>query len=379
MSRTQHVTTDAAVLEAQGDAACAKRSNPEFADLIGRSGPMLEVLRTVERVSGTDLPVMIVGESGTGKDVIARAIHMASHRAAYPFLAVSCGALTETLLQAELFGHSANAFAGATVSRQGALADAQGGTLLLDEISDLSPALQASLVQVIQSNEIRPSGSPIGIRLDVRIIATTSRDPDVLVASGLLREDLLRVLSVISLRLPPLRERGRDIDSMISAFIARYRRPGSTPVRVASDAQERLRSYAWPGNVRELRQTMQRLASTVNGPTIRLSDLPERIRSTHGELDVLIHEMPSQDVVGKAWPVEAAGGEGSDGPADPDRTWLPLVELERRYLVRTLYYTRGNKKRAAAILGVDRKTLSRMVERHTINVMRIKRDVRGLR
>ncbi len=186
---------------------------------------------------------------------------------------------------------------------------------------------------------------------------------------------------MISLRLPPLRERAGDIDLMIQAFLARYRPTDAPPIRIAPEALERLRSYTWPGNVRELRHTMQRLAVLSSGNVVRVADLPEKVRNTHGELDELLHENPGQDVVGPSWegngtPPRPATAKSPD---DPDRTWLPLSELERRYLVRVLYHTRGNKKRAAEILGVDRKTLSRMVERHAVNVARIKRDVRGLR
>jgi two-component system, NtrC family, response regulator AtoC len=354
----------------------------EYADLIGRSGPMIEVFKTIGRVAMTELPVLISGESGTGKEVIARTIHANSPRASHPFVAVDCGALTETLLETELFGHVRGAFTGAGSDRRGVFEEANGGTLMLDEVTETSPAFQLKLVRALQENEVRRVGSNIATKINVRILATTNRDPEALVGSGLFREDLLYRLNVISLRLPPLRERAGDIDLLISAFLTRYRAPGATAIRLAPEAMERLRSYAWPGNVRELRHTMQRLVGLSTGAMIRVSDLPEKIRNTHGELDELLHENPSQDVVGPAWEANAKPARASAATRpgeEADRTWLPLSELERRYLVRVLYYTRGNKKRAAEILGVDRKTLSRMVERHAVNVARIKRDVRGLR
>jgi DNA-binding NtrC family response regulator len=170
------------------------------------------------------------------------------------------------------------------------------------------------------------------------------------------------------------------VDLMISAFLARYRPPGAPAIRIAPEAMERLRAYSWPGNVRELRHTMQRLSMLSTGNVIRIADLPEKIRNTYGELDELLHENPAQDVVGPAWEAgRVARGAAARPGQEGDTNWLPLSEIEHRYLVRVLYYTRGNKKRAAEILGVDRKTLSRMVERHAINVARIKRDVRGLR
>jgi DNA-binding NtrC family response regulator len=342
---------------------------------------MIEVFKTIGRVAMTDLPVLICGESGTGKEVIARTIHSNSPRGSAPFVAVNCGALTETLLETELFGHVRGAFTGAGSDRRGLFEEANGGTLLLDEVTETSPSFQVKLLRVLQENEVKRVGSNVPTKINVRILATTNRDPEALVGSGLFREDLLYRLNVISLRLPPLRERAEDIDLMISAFLVRYRPPDAPPIRVAPEAMERLRSYSWPGNVRELRHTMQRLAVLATGSAVRVADLPEKIRNTHGELDELLHENPGQDVVGPAWetegkPARAASAKPAD---DPDRTWLPLGELERRYLVRVLYHTRGNKKRAAEILGVDRKTLSRMVERHAVNVARIKRDVRGLR
>ncbi len=355
----------------------------EFADLIGRSAPMIEVFKMIGRVATTDLPLLICGESGTGKEVIARTIHANSPRNAKAFVAVNCGALTETLLETELFGHVRGAFTGAGSDRRGLFEEANGGTLLLDEVTETSPAFQVKLLRVLQENEVRRVGSNISTKVNVRILATTNRDPEALVTSGLFREDLLYRLNVISLRLPPLRERAGDIDLMIAAFLSRYRKPDAPALRIAPEALERLRSYAWPGNVRELRHTMQRLAVLSTGNVVRVADLPEKVRNTTGELDELLHENPSQDVVGPAWESDGtpkrATGAAAKAADDPDRTWLPLSELERRYLVRVLYYTKGNKKRAAEILGVDRKTLSRMVERHAVNVARIKRDVRGLR
>jgi DNA-binding NtrC family response regulator len=362
------------------EASAGAEPAAEFADLIGRAAPMIEVFKTIGRVAATDLPVLIFGESGTGKEVVARAIHANSPRAAKPFVAVNFGALTETLLEAELFGYVRGAFPGALADRRGLFEEASGGTLLLDEVTEASPAFQLKLVRALQDNEVRRVGSNVPARINVRVIATTSRDPETLVASGAFREDLLYRLNVVSLRLPPLRERGGDIDLLIATFLARYRPLDAPPLRLSPEALERLRSYSWPGNMRELRHTMQRLAVADVDGVVRVADLPEKVRNTHGELDELLHENPAQDVVGPAWEADAKPARGAaKSPAAPDRTWLPLSELERRYLVRVLYYTRGNKKRAAEILGVDRKTLSRMVERHAVNVARIKRDVRGLR
>lgn len=368
MERRQSVRAAARTVEADSG----------FPDLLGRSPAMAEVFRNIDRISMTDLAVLISGESGTEKEAVARTIHAKSPRASRPFVAVNCGSLPEGLLERELFGHVKGALPGAVADRRGLFEEAAGGTLLLDEVAELSPGFQARLAEVLQSGEVRRVGADSATKLDVRLIATANRDPEVLVSTGLFREDLMHRLSVVSFRLPPLRERSGDIDVLVPAFLSRYRPANMTQMRVAAEALVCLRAYAWPGNIRELRHAMQRIATTVSGHIVRLADLPDKIRTSTGELDELLHEMPSQDVVGAAWPAKPGSAPARD-PNDPDAAWLPLAEIERRYLVRVLYHTRGNKKRGAEILGVDRKTLSRMVERHSVNVARIKRDVRGLR
>jgi DNA-binding NtrC family response regulator len=356
----------------RAEAEAAATADPEFADFVAKSPAMLNLLKTVTRTAVTDLPTLVLGESGTGKNAVARAIHSHSGRAGNPFLTVDCGALTETLLEADLFGYTAGAFPGANATRRGLLELAEGGTLLLDEVTELSLSTQDKLLRVLQEGEVYPLGSDTPTKIDVRVVATTNRDAEALVATRQFRHDLLYRLNVVSIRVPPLRERGGDMDSMIQAFLTRYRPAGMGTVRFAPEALERLRGYSWPGNVRELRHVVQRIAATIPS-LVKISDLPEHIRNAHGDLDELLHEIPTQDVVGPAWMEAASGATAENG----DRTWQPLTEIERRYLVRVLYHTRGNKKKAAEVLGVDRKTLSRMVERHAINVARIKRDVRG--
>jgi DNA-binding NtrC family response regulator len=351
----------------------------EYADYLGRSTAMTEVFKTIERVAANDLPILLWGESGTGKEVTARAIHAASPRGPWPFFTVNCGALTETLLEAELFGCAKGAFPGAVANRPGLFELANGGTVLLKAIAETSLAFQAKLLDALQNNEITRVGSESAIRINVRVLASTTRDPEMAVATGVVRDDLLYRLNMISFRLPPLRERGGDIDLLANAFLNRYRSPESTARRIAPEALQRLRVYSWPGNVRELRQTLQRLAILAPNATIRVADLPEKIRNAAGDLDELLTEMPGQDVGPALKETARAAEDGQAKPTDPEHAWFPLVELEKRYLMRVLYHTRGNKKRAAEIIGVDRKTLSRMVERHDINVARIKRDVRGLR
>jgi two-component system, NtrC family, response regulator AtoC len=355
-------------------------SASEAIGIVGSSAPMQEVFKIVGRVAATDLPVLILGESGTGKGLVARALHAESPRASRPFVSVNCAALTDALLDVELFGHARDAFDGAKGDRPGLFEQANGGTVLLDEVVEASPAIQIKLARLLNEGVVQRSGSTEPLPVDVRVLATTNRDPEALVLSGHFRDDLLHRLNIVTIRLPRLRDRAADIEPLAAVFLARFAPPKSSSTRLSPEALDRLRAYAWPGNVRELRHTMQRLATSTQG-TIRVSDLPEHIRNAHGDLDELLHEIPGKDVVGPAWTSSGASrpGLGPESEQGADRTWVPLSEIERRYLVRVLYHTRGNKKRAAEILEVDRKTLSRMVERHVINVARIKRDVRGRR
>jgi DNA-binding NtrC family response regulator len=328
------------------------------ADLVGRSPSMLEVFKTVGRVAATDLPVLICGESGTGKEVIARKIHASSRRAGRHFVAVNCGALTETLLESELFGHARGSFTGALNERRGLFEEAHGGTLLLDEITETSPAFQVKLLRVLQEGEIRRVGANVPVKIDVRVLSTTNRDPEEIVATKQFREDLMFRLNAVTIRVPPLREREGDIDLMIGSFLAKFQPPDAPAIRVAPEALDRLRMYRWPGNVRELQHTIQRISVLNSGGVVRLEDLPEKIRAVNGQLEALIGETAPH----------------SPEAADESR-WLTLDEIERRYVLKVLQYTGGNKSQAADILAVDRKTLARMVERHGLDVEQVKRDV----
>jgi two-component system response regulator AtoC len=305
-------------------------------ELLGNSPVMIEVVKTAARVAATDLPVVIRGESGTGKELIARLIHRRSPRADRPFVAVNCGALPDTLLESELFGHTRGAFTGAESARRGLFEEADGGTLLLDEVTETSAQFQVKLLRVLQEGEFRPLGTNTKKRVNVRVIAATNRDPQALVEQGLFRQDLLYRLQGVSILLPALRERREDVRTMALAFLSQYAL-GQRRLSVTKDAMLAMERYHWPGNVRELKHLCQRLAALSSG-VIRLEDLPAEIVSTPRVTSVMNAIIP----------------EGE----------LPTLEqLESSYLLRVLSAVGGNKSRAAQVMGVDRKTLYRMIER----------------
>jgi DNA-binding NtrC family response regulator len=305
-------------------------------EILGNSPSMIDVVKTATRVASTDLPVMVCGESGTGKELFARLIHRKSGRSDRPFVAVNCGALPDTLLESELFGHVRGAFTGAESVRRGLFEEADGGTLLLDEVTETSPAFQVKLLRALQEGEIRPLGSKTRKQVNVRVLAATNRDPKSLVDAGLFRQDLLYRLQGVSITLPPLRDRRDDIPTMATAFLSQYNTKGRS-LSVSKDAMLALEWYSWPGNVRELKHVMQRLAALSNG-IIRIEDLPQEIVSTPSVTSAL------DDIV-------------------PDGSLPTLERLEANYLLKVLSAVGGNKSRAAQVMGVDRKTLYRMIDR----------------
>ncbi|HXU36363.1 MAG TPA: sigma-54 dependent transcriptional regulator [Blastocatellia bacterium] len=305
-------------------------------EILGNSPVMIDVVKTAARVAVTHLPVMIRGESGTGKELIARLIHRKSPRAEKPFVAVNCGALPDTLLESELFGHTRGAFTGAENARRGLFEEADGGTLLLDEVTETSPAFQVKLLRVLQEGEFRPLGTNTKKRVNVRVLSATNRDPQSLVEQGLFRQDLLYRLQGVSIMLPPLRDRREDVRPMVLTFLAQYSAP-SRRLSITKDALLALERYHWPGNIRELKHLMQRLAA-LSGGIIRLEDLPSELVSTPRVTSVM------NEVI-------------------PDGELPTLDQLESSYLVRVLGAVGGNKSRAAQVMGVDRKTLYRMIDR----------------
>jgi transcriptional regulator with PAS, ATPase and Fis domain len=279
--------------------------------------------------------VLVVGESGTGKELVARAIHTRSGRAQGPFVPVNCTALSESLLESELFGHTRGAFTGAVAAKRGLFELADGGTLFLDEIGDMGPKMQAQLLRTLQDGQVRPVGGTESIQVDARLVCATNKDLEAEVKAGRFREDLYFRINVVTVKLPPLRERADDIPTLVTHFLAKIaRREGRPQARMSQEALRVLCGCAWPGNVRELENAIERAVAVAKGNVVLPSDLPIEV---HG------------------------GSPGHTTGIIDDRP--PLAELERRYIALTLSECGGNKKKAAERLGIDRRTLYRALER----------------
>ena len=299
--------------------------------LVGRSPALLEVYKQVARAASTQVPVLITGETGTGKEQVARALHQRSGRAPGPFIPVDCAAIAESLMESELFGHAKGAFTGASGLRHGLFEEASGGTLFLDEIGDVGPRIQSQMLRVLQEGEIRRVGESTAIGVDVRVVTATNKDLSSLVKEGRFREDLLYRLDVVRLNLPPLRNRREDIPALVEHFASIHARGGVRPV-IAREAITRLQQYSWPGNVRQLENVVARaLALNVTG-IVGSQDFPEPIGDGSTKLTGLAGDMPS------------------------------LGELSRRYAAHVLQHAGGNKSETARLLEVDRKTLYKLLE-----------------
>ncbi len=328
-------------LAQRGEDRPAKGSSQPVAQIVGTTPSMLAVYKTVAHVAPTTATVLIVGESGTGKELVARAIHAKSPRANKPFVAINCGALPESILESELFGHERGSFTGASATKRGLFEEAKGGTLFLDEIGEISPKMQVQLLRVLQESEIRRVGAAETIKVDARVVAATNRNLKAEVAAGRFREDVLFRLQVVTVHVPPLRERRGDISLLIKHFIARHAdRLARRAPHVAPEVYEMLENYAFPGNVRELSHIIERAMLLAREGVITASDLPPEVT--------------------RAWGAVAAEG-GTMGSLADD--WPTVQILERRYIDRVLSRTGGNKTRAAEILGIDRRTLNRMFAR----------------
>ena len=310
-------------------------------NIVGVSPRMIEVFKLIARVAPTRSTVLITGESGTGKEVVARALHWNGPRATGPFVTIDCGGLAEGLLESELFGHVRGAFTGALAARRGLFEAGHGGTVFLDEIGEIGPNMQAKLLRVLELQEIRPVGSNEPIHIDIRLIAATNRDLSAEVREGHFREDLFYRLNVVSVVLPPLRERREDIPALAQHFLRKYAASNGKAIDgIAPEAMDRIDAYAWPGNVRELENAIERAVAVSHHPILLPDDLPRHL----------------------APPTPSPPERPPSAPQD----LVSLDELTRQHLARVLVATGGNKKRAAEILGVDRRTLYRMLERYTI-------------
>jgi DNA-binding NtrC family response regulator len=307
--------------------------------IVGSSAKIQDLLRMVARLKDTRTPVLITGESGTGKELIARAIHFRGQYAKHPFVAVDCGSLVPTLIESELFGYEKGAFTGALKSKEGLFASANGGTIFLDEIGELPLEMQAKLLRVLQEKEVRPVGSNNRVKVDVRVIAATNRDLESAYREGTFRKDLYFRLNVVTIHLPPLRERRSDIPALVHWFLNKFA-PNQT-VRVSDAAMQDLLQYDWPGNVRELENCIERAVALGNQNVIDVHDLPPAIRRI------------------------------SDSVQSPDIQSISstdLEELERETILRVFEQTKGDKQLTGRMLGISRATLYRKLKRYNIGV-----------
>lgn len=306
--------------------AVLERTQPS-GEIIGRSAAIMEVMRLVERAGPTDKAILIQGESGTGKELVARALHRASPRADKPMVVINCAALPETLLESELFGHEKGSFTGAISSKQGLFELADGGTLMIDEIGEMPGSLQAKLLRVLEDGSFRRVGSLKECRVDVRLLAATNRDMVQEVQAGRFREDLFYRINVMSLELPPLRRRSGDVPLLVAKFLG-------PQWQIEPGVMQVLENYCWPGNVRQLINVIERGKILAEDLTIRLQDLPADVRAP-------------------AAPHHALNG-------DSDK----LEEIERAHVVEVLEREKGNKARAARVLGINRRSLYRLLEKY---------------
>jgi DNA-binding NtrC family response regulator len=319
----------------RSSAGSAAFSGATFGRFIGRSAPMLRVYRLIEKIATSDLPVLITGESGTGKELLARELHDRGKRKEGPFVAVNCGAITETLFESELFGHERGAFTGAVAQKRGRIETADGGTLFLDEVGELPVSTQVKLLRVLQDHQFERVGSNKKITADVRVIAATNRELPAAIKSGQFREDLFYRLNVIHVALPPLRERGDDVLLLAEMFSAELAKAGEPPKHIGADSRAALRAYSWPGNVRELRNAIERATVLADTDEIVLAHLPAELRAA---------------AVAIAQPLLA----------DPEDLNLGrrLLALELELVEKALERAGGDEALAAEYLGIDAAALA---------------------
>jgi DNA-binding NtrC family response regulator len=310
-----------------------------FSNIIGKSPVMQELFSLIRRVARTKSTVIIYGKSGTGKELVAKALHYNSPRADKAFVAFNCAAIPETLLETELFGHAKGAFTDARYAKKGLFVEADGGTLFLDEIGDMPVSIQGKLLRAIQEREIRPVGATQDIKIDVRLVAATHHDLQQLLKEGKIREDLYFRLNVVPINLPELKDRKEDIPPLVRHFIKKYAvENNQKPLNVSRETMRILMEYSWPGNVRELENVLERAAILTEGPMIQPENLPEGLRSAPYASD---EEIPIS---------------------------FSLENLEKKHIQDILNLTRGNQSEAAKILGIDRRTLYRKIKAYNLQI-----------
>jgi len=328
--------------EAETEAPPPPEATLTHAGLVGRSSPMVMVYKLVAQAARTEATVLIMGESGTGKELVARAIHDFSPRKSRPFLSVNCSGLTDTLLESELFGYVRGAFTGAAGEKAGLFEAADGGTLFLDELASTSPAFQASLLRVLQSGEVRRVGSTQSRRVNVRVIGASNAPLRDLVTAGTFRSDLFYRLSVISIDLPPLRARSGDVELLTSHFLRQFAPADQAPLHLTSEAMAALSAHDFPGNVRELENALRRAVALSSAGLITIDCLPPEIASTRTRAPAM---GPEHRLL-------------ADRPS--------MEELQRRYLQLILEETGWNRRRAASVLELDRRTIQRLIARYQL-------------
>ena len=314
------------------------KSRQGFGNLVGRSPEMEKIYRIIAKAAQSTHPVLILGESGTGKELVAKSIHFAGPFRGKPFVPIDCGSLVPTLIESELFGHVRGAFTGATHPKDGLLTMAEGGTVFLDEIGELPIDLQAKLLRAIQEKEIRPVGSVRHVPINVRILAATNRDLEDAVARGTFRRDLYFRLNVLTLRVPPLRERRQDIPLLVAHILERQARDIGSEKTIAGAALKAILDYDWPGNVRELENCLDRAAAITSDQEIQMRDLPTNICS--------------------------APAEALTSPSAPGNAVVPLAELEKMTILSALAQLNGDKMLAARMLGIGKTTLYRKLKEY---------------
>src|SRR3989454_3638770 len=312
------------------------KSRQGFGNMVGGSPEMEKLYRIIAKAAQSSHPVLILGESGTGKEMVARSIHFSGPCADKPFIPVDCGSLVPTLIESELFGYVKGAFTGAMQAKDGLLAIAEGGTVFLDEVGELTVDLQAKLLRAIHEKEIRPVGSTKRIAINVRILAATNRDLEQAVAQGTFRRDLYFRLNVLSLRIPALRERRQDIPLLAGFFLDRLSRTSGQERTISEEALKILLAYDWPGNVRELENCLERSCAFTSNSIIQVRDLPSDIHGTHNLV---------------------VGGNGS-------AKIVPIEQLEKQTILNTIEQLNGDKLQAARLLGIGKTTLYRKLKEY---------------